>query len=151
MRNNLPALPTRAALEPVQTRAVAQRGGRAQRWLRSPLGSVVADLTPELLRYLTRSMRARGSAAVPGGLPSAGANGLSISEVEIDVASPFVRRIVVRSTNAWSMAPEVLLEQERRKRKGRLGLGAVSLAGLAVVGFAAVRRVPLSLPSRVRE
>ena len=66
--------------------------------------------------------------------------------MEIDLAAPFVRRVVVRTASSWSVSPEVLQPARRRRRAGRLGLRAAMLAALAMLGLAASRRFPLSLP-----
>lgn len=151
MSDHLPALLNKGKTEPARAGARSREGGLAMRWLRSPLAGAVADIAPDLLRFAGRAMQPRsGVHQMQAHLPPSGANGLTVSEVEIDVASPFIRRVVVRTTNAWSVAPEVALAKARTSRNGRLSLGAISLAGLAVLGFAAARRVPLSLPSRLR-
>jgi hypothetical protein len=104
------------------------------------------ELIPDIVRMTRRSMR---SSDDPTRLQSlSGANGMSVQEVEIEVTSPLVRRVVVRSTNAWSVSPEVALG--KRRRSGLLGLGAAGLAGLTLMGLVA-RRTPLALPSRIKK
>lgn len=152
MSQRLPALWSRPTVEPEPIRPRAARGGVVRRWVASPLGQALADVAPDLLRFAGRTMQNRSGARLDQmpGLPSSGANGMTVSEVEIDVASPLVRRVTVRTTNAWSIAPEVALARERRGRGGRIGLGALSVAGLAVLGLAVARRSPMALPSRIR-
>jgi len=147
MGKQLPAIPVQVELEPTRRIAPsAQRGAR--RWLRSPVADALVDAVPDLLRLTRRAIRP----AAGGGefLPPSGANGMTMQEVEIEVASPLVRRIVVRSTNAWSLSPEVALAS-RSRRSGRIGIGAASVAGLLLIGAAAARRASLSLPGRSRD
>lgn len=142
MSERLPVVPVRAEMQPVR-----RSSGSLRRWLRSPLADALVDAAPEILRLTGRAARPAPLSGPAPGLPPSGANGLTVSEIEIDVASPFVRRVVVRSTNAWSVSPEVALG--KRRRGGLLGLGAAGLAGLTLVGLAA-RRSPLALPSRLK-
>lgn len=136
MSRNLPALPSRVEIEPVSA------GGRLRRWLRSPLGAAASEVAPDLVRLAAERVGRRGdSHQTPPG-----ASGVDVSEVEIDLAAPFVRRVVVRTASSWSVSPEVLQPARRRRRAGRLGLRAAMLAALAMLGLAASRRFPLSLP-----
>lgn len=147
MGKQLPAIPTQVEIEPRQ-RVLAARPRAERSWLRSPVADVLVDLMPDLLRLARQAIRpAQPSADL---LPSSGANGMTVQEIEIDVASPLVRRIVVRSTNAWSLSPDVALAG-RQRRAGRLGLGAASVAGLLLLGAAAARRASLPFPGRSRE
>lgn len=136
MSRNLPALPSRVEIEPVSA------GGRLRRWLRSPLGAAASEVAPDLVRLAAERVGRRGDSHQP----SPGASGVDVSEVEIDLAAPFVRRVVVRTASSWSVSPEVLQPSRRRRRAGRLGLRAAMLAALAMLGLAASRRFPLSLP-----
>lgn len=144
MSRNLPALPVPAEIEPEQARRSARSSGGMRRWLRSPIAAALAEVTPDLLRAAGQAAQSRnetGNARSLANLPPAGANGLSVSEVEIAMSAPFVRRVVVRTATAWSIAPEVLLaEKSRKRRAGRYGIGAAGVAGLAMLGLAAVRR-----------
>ncbi|HEX7102887.1 MAG TPA: hypothetical protein VF201_09615 [Nitrolancea sp.] len=147
MGKQLPAIPTQVEIEPRQ-RVLAARPRAERSWLRSPVADVLVDLMPDLLRLTRQAIRpAQPSSDL---LPSSGANGMTVQEIEIDVASPLVRRIVVRSTNAWSLSPDVALAG-RQRRAGRLGLGAASVAGLLLLGAAAARRASLPFPGRSRE
>ena len=146
MGKQLPAVPVRAELEPSRRIAAPdQRGTR--HWLRSPVADALVEVMPDLLRLTRRAMRP----GTPGAdvLPPSGANGMTMQEIEIEVASPLVRRIVVRTTNAWSLSPEVALGG-RNRRGARIGLGAVSVAGLLLLG-AAARRASLPLAGRPRD
>ncbi|ACZ37501.1 hypothetical protein [Sphaerobacter thermophilus] len=136
MSRNLPALPSRVEIEPVSA------GGRLRRWLRSPLGAAASEVAPDLVRLAAERVGRRGNSHQT----PPGASGVDVSEVEIDLAAPFVRRVVVRTASSWSVSPEVLQPSRRRRRAGRLGLRAAMLAALAMLGLAASRRFPLSLP-----
>ncbi|MDI3342056.1 MAG: hypothetical protein QJR03_16160 [Sphaerobacter sp.] len=140
MSRDLPAVPSRVEIVPAG-------GGRLRRWLRSPLGQAAADVAPDLLRLAGRAVASERQRQAAPDHPPAGATGVNVSEVEIDVSAPFVRRVVVRSASAWSVPPELLQPAPRRRRTGRLGLGAASLAGLAMLGLVVSRRLPLGLPS----
>lgn len=147
MGKQLPAIPTQVEIEPTR-RVLAARPGAKRGWLRSPLADALVELMPDILRLTRDAVRpARPNADL---LPSSGANGMTMQEIEIDVASPLVRRIVVRSTNAWSLAPDVALAG-RQRRGGRFGLGAASVAGLLLLGAAAARRTSLPFPGRSRD
>ncbi len=146
MGRQLPAVPVQVDLESDRRPAVArQRGSR--HWLRSPLADALIDIVPDVLRLTGRSLRS--SDRSPDILPQSGANGMTVQEVEIEVTSPLVRRIVVRTSSSWSLSPEVALGG-RRKRGGRIGIGALSVASMVLLGAAAARRVSFSLPARLR-
>ncbi len=147
MGRQLPAVPVQIELEPDRRSAVSQRRS-VTHWLRSPLANAFVDLAPDLLRLTRRSLQSSdGTSTI---LPQSGANGMTVQEVEIDVASPLVRRIVVRSTNSWSLSPEVALGGKRR-RGGRIGIGAVGVASMVLLGAAVARRAPFLLPGRPRD
>lgn len=150
MSRNLPALPAKAELQPGQSEKPAS-GGRLRRWLGSPVAGAAAEVAPDVLRVIGRAIQSRPESSAPIQLPASGASGLTVSEVEISVSSPLVRRVVVRTTSAWSISPDVLKDERRRKRRGRLGAGAMGIAGIALLGLAATRRSSLSLPRRSRE
>lgn len=150
MSRNLPALRATAELEPVQSEKPSP-GGRLRRWLGSPAAGAAADVAPDLLRVIGRAIQSRPEASAPVQIPVNGASGLTVSEVEIFVSSPLVRRVVVRTTSAWSVSPEVLKDERSWKRRSRVGAGAMGIAGLALLGLAATRRSSLGLPGRHRE
>ncbi len=151
MSRNLPALPAKAELEPVQSGKPAASGGRLRRWLGSPVAGAAAEVAPDVLRVIGRAIQSQPQSSAPVQFPARGASGLTVSEVEISVSSPLVRRVVVRTTSAWSIGPDVIKDERRRKRRGRLGAGAMGIAGIALLGLAATRRSSLSLPGRPRE
>ncbi len=141
MGRQLPAVPVQAEIETGRRPAASRRG-----WLRSPIADAMVELVPDLVRLTRRSMRSSDDSSRLQSL--SGANGMSVQEVEIEVTSPLVRRIVVRSTNSWSLSPEVALG--KRRRSGRIGIGAVSVASVLLLGAAAARRAAFSLPGRPR-
>jgi hypothetical protein len=132
-------LPARA--NPADQRPVVVSGPagleRARSWFSSPMGQAAIDLVPEVVRWLGRRPQ-DASRPVPY-LPRSGANGVTVSEVEMDLRVPFVRRVVIRSASSWSIAPEILLA-ERKQRRGRLGVSLLSIAALAVAGVVAARK-----------
>ncbi|MBX6341536.1 MAG: hypothetical protein IRY97_03685, partial [Thermomicrobiaceae bacterium] len=85
--------------------------------------------------------------------PRGGASGLTVSEVEIESTSPTIRRVVLRTASAWSLSPEALRPEPPRpsRRIARRSARAAGIAGLALLGLAAARRAPLSLPGRSRD
>ena len=151
MSRNLPALPAKAGLKPDQSGKPMPSGGRFRRWLGSPVADAAADVAPDLLRVIGRAIQSRPESSSPVQLPVNGASGLTVSEIEISISSPLVRRIVVRTTSAWSISPDLVKEDRRRKHRGRIGAGAMGIAGLALLGLAATRRSSLGLPGRPRE
>lgn len=119
-------------------------------WLRSPLGSAISDLAPDLVRLTGKMVSSRlrnhevDVARPPESEP--GATGLTISEVEINLAAPLIRRVVVRSATAWTMAPNLIKSgvdspDTSRKWPKKLGAGVAGLAGLATVVLATRRRL----------
>lgn len=146
MGRQLPAIPVQVDLEPDRRSAVTRQRG-TRHWTRSPLADALIDIVPDVVRLTSRSLRSADRSADI--LPQSGANGMTVQEVEIEVASPLVRRIVVRSSSSWSLSPEVALGGKRR-RGGRIGIGALSVASVVLIGAAAARRAPFSLPGRLR-
>lgn len=151
MSRNLPALPARAELETRQSARAPLPGRRFRRWLGSPVAGAAADVAPDVLRVIGRAIQSRPEPSTPIQFPGNGANGLTVSEVEISLSSPLVRRIVVRTASAWSLGADVVKDERRRKRRGRIGASAMGIVGLALLGLAASRRTSLSLPRRPRE
>jgi len=118
--------------------------------LRSPLGSALSELAPDLVRLAGRmiSHRLHSRDLEPTNQPESkpGASGLTISEVEINLAAPLIRRVVVRSATAWTLAPDLIKSDSdssgvSRKWPRKLGAGVAGLAGLATVVLAARRRL----------
>lgn len=125
---------------------------RVREWLSSPLGRAVSEVLPDVVRLIGR----RGAAGSESRslashiLPSSdGANGMSISEVEVDVDAPFIRRVVIRSASSWSVAPDIL-KAEQRRRRGRYGLSALTVGMLGIAGVVFARRNGVSIPQQLR-
>jgi hypothetical protein len=114
----------------------------------APLAKLALDLAPDLLRAFERSRAQRtDSMAIPATRLSANQRGLTsgvqLSEVELDMRVPFVRRVTVRRATAWTtdlpIAPAVtpVTSPQRGGRFRRVGVvglgGAVALAALGLV------------------
>lgn len=134
----------------------SRRGGngalRVRDWLTSPLGRAVSDVLPDVVRFIgRRGAQASDSRSLASHiLPSSdGANGMSISEVEVDVDAPFIRRVVIRSASSWSVAPDIL-KAEQRRRRGRFGLSALTVGMIGIAGVVFARRNGISLPGQLR-
>jgi hypothetical protein len=123
-----------------QGRLVVNGSGEIDRrpsWFTSPIARAALNLAPEVLKLLGRRPQLRETRLVPGAFT--GATGVTLSEVEMDLRIPFVRRVVVRRASSWAVAPEVLLAQPA-PRRSRLGVGILSVAAVAIAGVFAVRR-----------
>lgn len=111
----------------------------------APLAKLALDLAPDLLRAFERSRAQRAdSIDIPAARPASDRRGLTsgvqLSEVELDMRVPFVRRVTVRRATAWTtdlpIAPTVTPPQRtsRFRRVGVVSLGgAVALAALGLV------------------
>lgn len=139
------------AADSVSPRPGTNGTSRVRDWLTSPIGRAVTDVLPDVVRLIGR----RGTTSEPRSIashiiPSSdGATGMSISEVEVDVDAPFIRRVVIRSASSWSIAPDVL-KGEQRRRRGRFGLSALTVGVLGVAGVVFARRNGISLPGQFR-
>lgn len=103
----------------------------------STLLRLALQLAPDVLRALDRP-RSRPSQITS--IPSPGRNtvrGLSMSEVELDVRIPLVRRVVVRKATAWAadMPAAVATPPKggRLRRVGMLGAGAFAAATIGLL------------------
>lgn len=107
----------------------------------SPLVRLAVALTPDVLRAAERAVMRRGERQYPQqhsnqALPS---RSIQLSEVEIDLTTPFVRRITVRNATAWSTFPvEPVANRSGLRRAGRV----IGMSGaLALVAGVMVRRM----------
>ena len=111
--------------------------------LGSPLGEALLAAAPEVLRAVGRAGEPiRQPHAPPSGL-SGRVSGATVSEVEVEMAEPGIRRVVIRTASTWSVSPPGAWATPvgRGSRWGRrLLAGALGAGGLAL-GLAA-RRVP---------
>ncbi len=132
----------------------------------SSVARLIAAVAPDMIRIVERAATQRlaqrqraGEAATR--LPDH-TEAIHLSEVQIDVSMPFVRRITMRNMTAWQNgpAPVVSVEPERRSsnKLGKAGLlgasGVIALvAGLMMrrVGpFSANRKSIIDVPGRTR-
>lgn len=107
----------------------------------SPLVRLAIALTPDVLRAAERVVTRRGERPYPQqhsnqALPS---RSIQLSEVEIDLATPFVRRVTIRNATAWSTFPvEPIANRSGLRRAGRM----IGMSGaLALVAGVMVRRM----------
>lgn len=123
---------------------------RLRDWLTSPIGRAMADVLPDVVRLIGRRGESGSRTLASQVLPSTdGASGMSISEVEVDVDAPFIRRVIIRSASSWSVAPDIIKAEQRRKR-GRFGLSALTVGMLGIAGVVFARRNGVSLPGQLR-
>lgn len=140
-------IPASNAISPSQR---ADGSPRLRGWLTSPIGRAVSEVLPDVVRMIGRRGPSESRSLASHILPSRdGANGMSISEVEVDVDAPFIRRVVIRTASSWSVAPDVI-KAEQRRRRGRYGLSAVTVGLLGLAGFVFARRNGISLPGPLR-
>lgn len=146
MSDYLPARHISSTPGTTEVRPSPNGSSRLRDWLYSPVGRAVADVLPDVLRLASRRQSADQHSIASRVLPSSdGANGMTVSEVEVDIDAPFIRRVIIRSASSWSVAPEVI-ESEKRSRRGRIGLRALTVGALGVAGFIFARRSGFSLP-----
>jgi hypothetical protein len=149
MSEYLPARRNGTALTATQSAHPSNGGYRLRDWFYSPVGRAVADVLPDLLRWASRRQPSESRPLTSHVLPATdGANGMTISEVELDIDAPFIRRVVIRSASSWSVAPGVLMAEQKRRR-GRVGLSALTVGLLGIAGVVFARRSGVSLPSGV--
>ena len=124
------------------------RVGRSQ----SHVGRVLAALAPDILRIAERVATQRLEArrnriAEPVATPNQ-SESFHLSEVEIDVAVPFVRRITMRNLTAWQNdAPTDAIDPQQPKGSGvgrKLGMLGISSLLTLGVGVLARRVGPFS-------
>jgi hypothetical protein len=121
---------------------------RLEGWLASPIARGVADVLPDIVRMASRRSQDNGSRSIMPGIVSHnnGASGMTLSEVEVEVDAPFIRRVVIRSASSWSVAPDVLLQNQQRSRRGRFKFAALTAGLLGIAGMAVARRLGISVP-----
>lgn len=131
---------------------IVLEGGRRERaadGAGASLAKLALRLAPDVLHAVERSLAERerraqpGLTMLPGGDRRRFTSGVRLSEVEIDTAVPFVRRVVVRSATAWaSDLPFVEPAAPRRgrlRRAGAIGAGSMLAVGIAALGMLAGR------------
>ncbi len=88
-----------------------------------------------------------------GMIPDAPDEAVHLSEVEVDLSFPFVKKVTVRKATAWSKSaspPEIVIRQtsnqsSKLRRIGWLGIGA---AGAALASAVAIKGSSLISPRR---
>lgn len=112
----------------------AEPAGRSNALLRLAL-----QMAPDVLRALERS-RSRprsGQIAPVVTTPRNLVHGLTMSEVELDVRIPLVRRVVVRKATAWAadlpVTPPAPARRGRLRRAGMFGAGAFAAATIGLL------------------
>lgn len=149
MSEYLPARRDESALDASRISRSANGSLRLRDWLYSPVGRAVADVLPDVLRWASRRQPVESRPITSHFIPSSdGASGTTVSEVEVDIDAPFIRRVIIRSASTWSVAPEVILA-ERRRRRGRFGLSALTVGLLGIAGVVFARKSGMSLPAGV--
>ncbi|HLT20431.1 MAG TPA: hypothetical protein VKZ96_13300 [Thermomicrobiales bacterium] len=132
----------------------------------STVARVVAAVAPDVIRLAERAATERLARGRRKPEPPAGANyteAIHLSEVEIDIAMPFVRRITMRNLTAWQNSPvEVAPVEPAEQRSGgklrKAGLlGASGMIALAAgmmmrrIGpFASGRQTIIDVPGRAK-
>jgi hypothetical protein len=131
----------------------------------STVSRALAAFAPDVIRVAERlaaeRLQQRREMSQPVGVTQH-TEAMHLSEVEIDVSMPFVRRVTMRNLTAWQNIPQTTIQQQREpaasKRLRNAGLvgasGVLALcAGLLVrrVGpFAVGRERIIDVPGRPR-
>jgi hypothetical protein len=149
MRDNLPTPRTGSTPEIIE-RNGHSRGSFLREWIGSPVGRAIAESLPDVIRLASRSKPAESRPLPTQILPSSdGASGVSLSEVEVDMDLPFVHRVTFRSASSWSIAPDVLKEEQRSRKRGRWKLRAIAAGALGIAGVVLARKNGIGLPARI--
>jgi hypothetical protein len=150
MSNNLPVPRNELSPETLQRNDQAGRSIPLSDWISSPLGRAVAQALPEVIRLASRRQPPEVRPLASRILPSSdGASGMTLSEVEVDIDAPFIRRLTIRSASSWSVSPEVILAEQRQQRRARWKLRALTAGLLGIAGMALALRSGISLPDRL--
>jgi hypothetical protein len=150
MRENLPVLRSESTPELIRERGQSGMVSSLSSWIGSPVGRAIAQVLPDVIRMANRSKPAESRPLVSQILPSSdGASGLTLSEVEVDLDVPFIHRVTIRSASSWSVAPDVLLAERQKEKRGRWKLRALAAGALGVAGVILARKNGVSLPGRL--
>lgn len=110
----------------------SEPAGRSNALLRLAL-----QMAPDVLRALNRPRSSASRVAPVVTRPRNLVQGLSMSEVELDVSIPLVRRVVVRKATAWAAELPVVTPAPARggrlRRAGMLGAGAFAAATIGLL------------------
>ncbi len=112
------------------------------------LATVAPDVIRAAERIATQRLQAREQARPAARIPEH-TEAIHLSELEIDVSVPFVRRITMRNMTAWQNGPATELPQPEAPSTGagigrKLGLIGVSSAFALGLGILARRVGPFS-------
>lgn len=150
MREKLPIPRSESIPEPINRNGESGPVSSLTSWIGSPVGRAIAQALPDVLRMANRSKPAEPRSFASQILPSSdGASGLTLSEVEVDMDVPFIHRVTIRSASSWSVAPDVLIAEKRKEKRGRWKLRAIAAGVVGVAGVVLARRNGISLPARV--
>lgn len=150
MTDNLPVPHSRELTDQITSYAQNGKGASLRDWISSPLGRAAAQVLPDVVRMANRSHQPAQQSLVSQIMPSSnGASGVTLSEMDVDVDIPFVRRLTIRSASSWSIAPEVILAEQRQKRRNRWKLRALAAGVMGLAGVILARRSGVSLPARL--
>ncbi len=150
MSRNLPAMRSNDMPDQISTGTENGRLSGLSTWLGSPIGRAVAQALPDVLRMANRNRLPEPRPLVSQILPSTdGASGVTLSEVEVDIDVPFIRRVTIRSASSWSIAPDVLKAQLRQDRRSRWKLRALAAGAIGVASVVLARRSGVTLPAKL--
>jgi hypothetical protein len=150
MSQKLPAIRSTSYPDQVSAESSSGRISSLGTLLVSPIGRAVAQALPDILRIASRNRLPEQRPLVSQILPSTdGASGMTLSEVEVDVDVPFIRRVTIRSASSWSVAPDVLKAQHREARRSRWKLRALAAGAIGVASVVLARKSGLSLPAKL--
>jgi hypothetical protein len=150
MSENLPVPRTSSALDQITTNGKPSRVSALSNWIGSPVGRAIAQALPDVLRAANRPEPVQPRSYISQILPPGdGASGVTLSEVEVDINVPFIRRVTIRSASSWSVAPGVISAEQSKRRRGRWKLRALTAGVLGVAGLVLARRTGVTLPERL--
>lgn len=111
---------------------MSEPAGRAK-----PLLQLAVQMAPDVLRALERSRPRASQVASIAPAPRNLIHGMSMSEVELDIRFPLVRRVVVRRATTWAADLPVVAPAPKRdsrlRRVGILGAGAFVAATIGLL------------------
>jgi hypothetical protein len=150
MTENLPSLRSGSLPDQITSNGRSSRFSGLSSWIGSPVGRAVAQVLPDVIRMANRPRQPESRPLVSQILPSSdGASGMTLSEVELDIDVPFIRRMTIRSASSWSVAPQVILAEQRQQRRSRWKLRALAAGALGVASVVLARKSGVSLPGKL--
>lgn len=150
MSDRLPVASTRSTPDRISPDQQPGLLSGLSEWVGSPVGRAVAQALPDVLRMARRPEPNDSRSFVSHILPSSdGASGVTLSEVDVDLNVPFIRRLTIRSASSWSVAPSVILADQRKRRRARWKLRALAAGAISIAAVVLARRSGLTLPGRL--